>query len=84
MLILAVFTILAITITGILLGRKVTQPPEESETPPGAYILDNPEIGYSYLFDNHFEKGTCYRSRGAAIRAAWHEYHRILKKGTNA
>lgn len=81
---LAVIVIMWIVAVGILLGRKVNQPSEESETPPGAYILDNPETGYAYLFDNHPERGTCYRSRGAAIRAAWAEYRRILKKGTNA
>lgn len=81
---LAVIVIMCIVAVGILLGRKVNQPPEESETPPGAYILDNPETGYAYLFDNHPQWGTCYRTRRAAVRAAWHEYHRIMKKGTPA
>lgn len=78
---LAVLTILAITITGILIGRKVNEPPEESDIPPGVWITNSPEWGYNYVFDDHSGGGIGYLTRSKAIRAAWAEYNR--KKGHN-
>lgn len=76
MITLAVLTILAITITGILIGWKVNEPPEPTDIPPGVYITDSPEWGYNYIFENRTGSGIGYKTRHAAIRAAQVEYHR--------
>lgn len=77
---LAVIVIMWIVAVGILLGRKVNEPPEESDIPPGVWITNNPEWGYNYVFDDHSGGGAGYLTRSKAIRAAWAEYNR--KKGT--
>lgn len=81
MITLAVFIILAITITGILIGWKVNEPPEPTDIPPGVYITDNPEWGYNYIFENRTGSGIGYKTRHAAIQAAQADYNR--KKGHN-
>lgn len=81
MITLAVLTILAITITGIILGRKTNQPPEPDDIPPGVWITNSPEWGYNYVFDDHSGGGVGYLTRNKAVRAAWAEYNR--KKGNN-
>lgn len=81
MIILAVLTILAIATIGILIGRKVNEPPEPTDIPPGVWITNSPEWGYNYVFDDHSGGGIGYLTRKAAIRAAWAEYNRKNKKG---
>lgn len=81
---LAVIVIMWIVAAGILIGHKVNQPPEEPDIPPGVYITDSPEWGYNYIFEDRSSSGIGYLTRSKAIRAAWAEYQRKNRKGTNA